>query len=266
MAQTLLIIPSKLIFLLLFLFASSSLLPVSANSDGLVATLNNGNFQIGDKVIINGSVSNIVNHNPVTIIVRDPIGNVYEIGQVDLSQNLFNHDFLINDNSLGGVYTINIKYVAESMELHFTVNASVLTTIQVMDSEIKVRTNGTNLIKYGNVVISPSTKIISISMDTSKLTTNGVEQQYQIPKKIVDTPDGKINFQVDGNRISCVQSETDTVRILDCNIPFGSKEIELSGNAVIPEFGSMAGFTILVSLIVFVFFSKFSKILNSLHV
>ncbi len=265
MSQTLLIVPSKIFFLLLFLFVPSFLLQVYANSDSLDATLNSENFQIGDKVIINGSVSNIVNHNPVTIIVRDPIGNVYEIGQVDLSNNLFTHDFLINDNSLGGIYTINIKYATESLQLHFAVNASVLTTIQVMDSEIKVRTNGTNLIKYGNVVISPSTKTISISMDTSKLTTNSVDQQYQIPKKIIDTPNGKINFKVDGNRITCAQSETDTMRILDCTIPFGSKEIELSGDMVIPEFGSLAGFTILASLIMIIFFSKTSKIHSLNH-
>lgn len=252
------IISKKIIFLLSFLIIPSILQAYASDSGVISATTNKENFQLGDKVLINGSVSNIVNHDPVTIIVRNPMGNVYEIGQVDLLNNIFVHDFLINDNSLGGIYTINIKYATQVTQLHFTVNTSVLTTIPVMDSEIKIRTNGTNLVKYGNVSISPSSKIITISIDTSKIKTS-VDQQYQIPKKIVDTPGGEINLKIDQNQVICAQSETDTIRILDCNIPSGSKEIELSGDVVIPEFGSTAGFAVFLSLIVAILFSKISK-------
>ena len=62
----------------------------------------------------------------------------------------------------------------------------------------------------------PSEKKITISIDTSMVTTSFVNQQYQIPKKIVDTPGGEIILKVDGNQILCAQSETDTMRILDC--------------------------------------------------
>jgi len=260
-SELLMKITSKAIFLFSFLIISSIILPIYADSSaGITATANKDSYQQGDKVIISGSVSQTIDDNPVTIIVRNPMGNVYDVGQEDLLNNLFVHDFVINDNSLGGVYTVNIKYGTQTTQLHFTVNSSVLSIIQVIDSQIKIRTNGTNLIKYGDVSVSPSEKKITVSMDTSRVTTSSVEQQYQIPKKIVDTPGGEIVLKVDGNQILCAQSETDTIRILDCDIPSGSKEVELSGAIVIPEFGPLAGLAISLSIIAVVALSRTSKI------
>lgn len=239
-----------------FLIISSIILPAYADSGGITAITNKSYYQQGDKVIISGSVSHVVDDNPVTIIIRNPMGNVYDVGQPDLLNNLFVHDFVISDNSIGGVYTATIKYDTQTTQLQFTVNASVLTTIQVIDSQIKVRTNGTNLVKYGDISVSPSDKKITIAIDTSQVKTNVVDQQYQIPKRIVDTPGGEIIFKTDGNQILCAQSETDIIRILDCPIPAGSKEIELFGATVIPEFGPLAVLAISLSMIVVVILSR----------
>ena len=242
------------------LIVSSIVLPAYADGGGITAISNKIYYQQGDKVIISGSVTHVVDGNPVTIIIRNPMGNVYDVGQPDLLSNLFVHDFVISDNSIGGVYTATIKYDTQTTQLQFTVNASVLTTIQVIDSQIKVRTNGTNLIKYGDVSVLPSDKKITIALDTSQVKTNVIDQQYQIPKKIVDTPGGEIVLKTDGNQILCAQSETDKIRILDCPIPIGSKEIELFGATVIPEFGSLAGLTIYLSLIAVVVLSRTAKL------
>ena len=241
------------------LIASLIILPDFASAIGINAITNKNSYQVGDKVIISGSVLDTASKNPVTIIVRNPMENVYDVGQEDLQNNLFVHDFVISDDSLGGLYTVNIKYANQTTQIHFILNQSVLTTIQVLDSQIKVRTNGTNLVKYGDVSISPSEKKIVISTDTSMVTTSFVDQQYQIPKKIVDTPGGEIILKVDGNQMLCAQSETDTMRILDCTIPSDTKKIEFIGTTVIPEFGPLIGFSISLSLIVVVILSRTSK-------
>ena len=252
---------SKVLVLLYFLILSSIILPVYAdNSTGITATTNKDLYQQGDKVIISGSVSKTLNNIPVTIIIRNPMGNVYYVGQTDLLNNLFVDDFVINDNSIGGKYAANIKYGTQMTQLHFTTYASVLNTIQVIDSQIKIRTNGTNLVKYGDVSVSPSEKKITISMDASGVTAGSTEQQYQIPRKIVDTPGGEIVLKVDGNQILCAQSETDIIRILDCSIPSGSKKMELYGTVVIPEFGPLAGLVISMSIIAVVTLSRTFKI------
>lgn len=251
----------NIFFLISLLIIPSIILPIYADiSSGITASVNKVYYQPGDKVIISGSVGQIVNSNPVTIIVRNPMGNVYDVGQVNLLNNLFIHDFVLNDDSLGGTYSINIKYGSSSNQLYFVLNSGVLSTIPVFDSEIKIRTNGTNVIKYGDVSVSAADKTIKISMDTSKVTGNSVNQQYQIPKKIVDTPGGNIVLKVNENQILCSQSETDTMRILDCAIPANSTDIELVGTTVIPEFGPLAGLAISISIIAVVVLSRVSKI------
>ena len=253
---------TKNIFILIALVTIPSIvLPIYADdSTGITASVNKPSYQPGDKVIISGSVGQIVNSNPVTIIVRNPMGNVYDVGQEKLLNNLFVHDFVINDDSVGGTYSINIKYGSSSDQLYFVLNAGVLTTIPVFDSEIKIRTNGTNPIKYGDVSVSTTEKTIKISMDTSKITGGSVNQQYQIPKKIIDTPGGNIVLKVNGNQILCAQSETDTTRILDCAIPSNSNEIEITGATVIPEFGPLAGLAISILVIAVVVLSRISRI------
>jgi hypothetical protein len=253
-------ISRNMVLLFSFLYISSIVFPAYADSGGITAVANKSNYQQGDKVIISGSVTHMVDDNPVTIIIRNPMGNVYDVAQPDLLNNLFVHDFVISDNSMGGVYTANIKYGTQITQLQFTVNTSVLTTIQVIDSQIKIRTNGTNLVKYGDVSVSPSEKKITIALDTSQVKTSTVEQQYQIPKRIIDTPGGEIVFKADGNQILCDQSETNIIRILDCPIPAGATEIELFGAVVIPEFGPIAGLIISLSIIVAVLISRITKL------
>jgi hypothetical protein len=248
------------IFLVSLLIIPSIILPIYADNSGIIASVNKDSYQPGNKVIISGSVGQIVNNNPVDIIVRSPMGNVYDVGQVNLLNNLFVHDFVLNDDSLSGTYTVNIKYATFSAQLHFILNSGELSTIPIFDSEIKIRTNGTNLIKYGDVTVSPVYNTIKISMDMSQVSGNSIEQQYQIPKKIIDSPGGNIVAKINGNQILCSQSETDTVRILDCTIPVNSIEIEFVGTTVIPEFGPLAGLAISVSVIAVVILSRISKI------
>ena len=252
-------ITNKAILLLSVLVVFSIVYPAYADNSGITATPNKNVYEQGDKVIISGSVPQVSGNGPVTIIVRNPMGNVYDVGQEDLLNTLFVHDFVINDNSPGGEYAVNVKYGSQTIQFHFTVNVSTLSVIPVIDSQIKIRTNGTNLVKYGDVSVSPSERKITVAMDTSKVTTSTIEQQYQIPKKIVDTPGGEIVLMVDGNRILCAQSETDTIRILDCAIPSGSKELELSGTYVIPEFGPLAGLIVTISVIAVIVLSRTFK-------
>jgi hypothetical protein len=254
-------VPRNALFLMALLIIPSLVLPIYGDgSSGISATANKDSYQPGDKVIISGSVEKIVNSDPVTIIVRNPMGNVYDVGQVTLLNNLFVHDFVLNDDSLGGMYDVNIKYGTVSTQLHFMLDTGSLSTIPVYDSEIKIRANGTNPIKYGDVSVSTTDKTITISMDTSGVQGISANQQYQIPKKVIDAPGGNIILKANGNQILCAQSETDTMRILDCSIPANSTNIELAGTVVIPEFGPLAGLAISLSLIAAVILSRTSKI------
>ena len=219
-------------------------------------TTNKQFYELGDKVVVSGSVQ-LVSGTPVTIIVRNPMGNVYDVGQVTLMNNLFSHDFVLSDDSQGGTYAINIKHGTQSAQIHFIVNVGQLVIIPVLEGEIKVRSNGTNLIKYGDVQVSPVDNTIMISLDTSKI-NGSVKQEFQIPKNIIDHPGGLLVIKIDGIEIQCTQSETSTQRILDCPIPVGSKELEMIGTVVIPEFGPQSTVIFTVGMVTLVLiFSRY---------
>lgn len=234
------------------------LIPAYAQTPSqLYASTNKMAYQPGDKVIVTGSVPQIVNDNPVTMIVRNPIGNVYEVGQVKLLNKIFVHDFVLNDDSLGGVYTVNVKYGDSSFQTQFSVNAGQLTLIPVLDGQIKVRTNGTELIQYNNVSVSAEAKTITISMNASAVTGKRIIQEYQIPRTVIDYPGKQLIVKVDGNPITCAGTETSTERILDCLIPSNSKELQFAGSVVIPEFGPLTIIVMLSALFVSILASKF---------
>ena len=218
-----------------------------AQNSGIFATTSKESYEPGDKVVVTGSVQ-LVSGTPITIIVRNPMGNVFDVGQVTLMNNLFVHDFVLSDDSLGGAYTINIKHGTQSAQIHFVVNVGQLIIIPVLEGEIKVRSNDTNQIKYGNARVFDADKTIAISMDTSKM-SHSVKQEFQIPKNVIDHPDNLLIIKVDEKEIQCAQSETSTERILDCSIQAGSKELKIIGSTVIPEFGSISTVVLTVSML-----------------
>lgn len=210
------------------------------NSDGISASTNKASYHPGDKVIISGAVQQIVNENPVTIIVRNPIGNVYAVGQATLMNTMFENDFVINGDSQSGVYTINMKYGNQTDEIQFAVSASQVQTIPVFNNVITVRGDNTTLIKYGNVQVFSADDSIIIPIDTSKIPSGFIIEEYQIPKQVVDAPGGQLLIKEDGHIAECTQTETNTQRVIDCPIQTGTKQLMFIGTEVIPEFGSLS--------------------------
>ena len=227
------------------------LIPLIGNaqtSGGITASTNKSEYQPGDKVIITGTVQKIAETQPVTILIRNPIHNVYEVGQVDLQNNIFVHDFVISNNSKPGEYTIQIKYANQTAELHFTVTSGLVQIIPIGTTSIKVIGNEIGLIKYKKASISIQDFSITIGLDSSGAKTNSVKQEFEIPKEIIDAPGQSLIVQVDDTILKCSEKETSTSRILQCLIPPGSQELKLTGTSVIPEFGPLAVITLMLAV------------------
>jgi predicted secreted protein with PEFG-CTERM motif len=248
-----------LIFSILIIFVLNNA-NAETGSGGIIATTNKATFQPGDKVIITGSVAKIVTNNPVTIIVRNPIGNVYEVGQVNLSNNLFVHDFVLSDDVTAGIYNVQIKHGTQTGQLTFVVYGSQMQLIKVGDYNIKVRGNNTNLINYNDVSISTIDDSFTISVNASAISSGSVTQEFQIPKAIIDAPGGSLIVKIDGMILQCGQTETTTDRMLDCMIPSSAKELTIIGTTVIPEFGPIAVLILAVSIFSTIFLSNKMKI------
>ena len=210
------------------------------NSNEITASTNRASYHPGDKVIITGSIQQIVNENPITIIIRNPIGNVYAVGQATPMNTMFENDFVISNDSQSGVYTINMKYGNQTGEIQFVVSASQVQTIPVFNNVITVRGDNTTLIKYGNVQVFSADDSIIIPIDSSKISHGFIVEEYQIPKQVIDAPNGQLLIKEDGNVAECTQTETNTQRVIDCPIQVGTKQIMFIGTEVIPEFGSLS--------------------------
>lgn len=209
-------------------------------STGIIATTNKPAYQLGDKVIISGSVAKVVNNNPATIMVINPIGNVYEVGQVSLSDNLFTHDFVLGEGATSGTYVIKIKYGDQSGNTSFVVQVGQTQLIPVGDYAIKVRSNNTSLIKYSDVSISSIDNSLAVTVNASAISSGSVMQEFQIPKKVIDAPGSLLVVKINGFTSQCVQIETPSDRILDCMIPVDATQLQVFGTVVIPEFGPLA--------------------------
>jgi|SRR5579864_1108391 len=230
-------------------------------STGIIATTNKPVYQLGDKVIISGSVAKVVDNNPATIMVINPIGNVYEVGQVSLSNNLFTHDFVLGEDATSGTYDVKIKYGDQSGNTSFVVQVGQMQLIPVGDYAIKVRGNNTSLIKYSDVSISTIDNSLTVSVNASAISSGSVMQEFQIPKKIIDAPGSLLVAKIDGVISQCTQIETPSDRILDCMIPFDATQLQIFGTTVIPEFGPLAMVVLTMGILGTVFLSNKLKII-----
>jgi len=243
------------ISLALLIFIPVSLVHAQTSAE-LSASTNKQSYEPGDKVIITGNVQQPTDKNPVTIIVRNPIGNVYEVGQVTLMNSIFVHDFVLSNDAQGGIYTVNMRQGNETAQIQFQVITGQTQVIPVFDSEIRVSGKYTSLIKYGNVQISTSDNSITISIDASKIQNDSVTEQYHLPKHVIDTTSEQLIVQENGHDVSCTQTNSDVERVLDCPVSQGTKEITVVGTSVIPEFGTITTSILAMGVVVIIALSQ----------
>ena len=219
---------------------------VTQSSDGITASTDSLSYKPGEKVTITGTVKNVVSGNPVTILVRSPIQNVYAVGQVEIYNNVFVHDFVINESSKPGIYTIDIRHGDQSARLQFTLTSGLVQNIPVETSFIKVRGDVVGLIKYKNAQVSLEENSITIQLDIES-SIDPIPQEFEIPKEVIDAQQSLV-VEVDGKTLNCSETETSRDRILDCFIPSSAEELKIIGTSVIPEFGPVVLFILILSI------------------
>ena len=225
-----------------------------AQSEGITASINSLTYKPGEKVTITGTVKNVISGNPVTILVRSPIQNVYAVGQVDIDNNVFVHDFVISESSKPGTYTIDIKHGDQSARLQFTLVSGLVQNIPVETSSIKVIGDAIGLIKYTNAQVSLEENSITIQLDIES-SIDPIPQEFDIPKEVIDAKQSLV-VEVDGKTLNCSETKTSRSRILDCFIPASAEELKIIGTSVIPEFGAVALFVLILSMVILITYTK----------
>ena len=204
------------VFLVLIIYVPKNIIAQSS-SDGITASTNSLSYKPGDKVTITGTIKDVISDNPVTILIRNPIQNVYAVGQVDIHTNVFVYDFVISNNSKPGIYTVDVKHGEQFARLQFTVTAGLIQNITVDSSAIKVRGDAIGLIKYKNVHVSTQENSITMQLSIES-PIDPIPQEFEIPKEVIDAEQSLI-VEVDGKTLDCSETKTSNSRILNCFIP-----------------------------------------------
>jgi hypothetical protein len=225
-----------------------------AQSGGITASINSLTYKPGEKVTITGTVNNVVSGNPVTILIRSPIQNVYAVGQVEVNNNVFVYDFVIGASSKPGTYTIDIKHGDQSARLQFTLISGLVQNIPVETSSIRVLGDVIGLIKYTNAQVSLEESSITIQLDIES-SIDPIPQEFDIPKDVIDSNQSLV-LEVDGKTLNCSETETSNSRILDCFIPANAEELKIIGTSVIPEFGAVVFSVLVLSMVSLITYTK----------
>ena len=239
---------------------SSGALAVTVTTDKL-------SYNDGDKITISGTTRDYMSDTPLTLIVRNPVGNVVKVDQVQVNTDKTYSTSLTATGLLwqaAGSYTISVQYGSpdRSAKTMFTFSGSAGSgpgTILVDGTNSSVTytiTNGKVIDIKGN----PQSKSLIVTIQT---TGDGL-LTITMPRSLIDAKksDGVTDDQFvvlnDGQQNSQANETMNTSTDRTLAIPFknGTQQIEIIGTIFVPEFGPVAALVLAVALISIVAISR----------
>jgi hypothetical protein len=84
---------------------------------------------------------------------------------------------------------------------------------------------------------------------------DSIPQEFEIPKEVINSNQSLV-VEVDGRALDCSQTKTSNTIILNCFIPNDASELKLIGTSVIPEFGQLIFFVLILSVASLLIYTK----------
>ncbi len=238
----------------------------STGSLTVTVTTDKPSYNDGDKVAISGSTRDYMADTPLTLIVRNPIGNVVKVDQIQVGTDKTYSASLTATGPLwlaAGTYTVTVEYGSpdRSASTTFTFTGAATagpSTIKVDGTDYSVAYTITNG-KVLNIKANPQSKSLIVTIQT---TGDGL-LTITMPRALIDAKksdgtddqfivlnDGQQNGQANETRT------TDTDRTLAIPFTNGTQQIEILGTFVIPEFGPIAALVLTVAIVSIIAISK----------
>jgi predicted secreted protein with PEFG-CTERM motif len=243
--------------------ASSPTAPVTVTTD-------KPSYNSGDTVKISGTTANYLGDTPLTLILRNPVGNIIKVDQITVGSDKTFSSTAVATGALwtaAGTYTITVQYGSPSDTATTTfqfagssmATSSGPSTIPVDGTSYSISYTITNG-KVLDIKADPASKSLTVSIQT---TGNGV-LTITMPRALIDAknPDGtdaKFVVLNDGQE-NTNATETMPAGATDRTlvIPFnnGTQQIEIVGTFVIPEFGPIAVMVLAIAVVSIIAISK----------
>ncbi|HEV2192143.1 MAG TPA: PEFG-CTERM sorting domain-containing protein [Nitrosopumilaceae archaeon] len=234
--------------------------PQTSTGVPITVTTDKASYNDGDKLTISGTTRDYISGTPVSVIVRNPIGNVVQIAQVDLgSDRTYSTTITVGGSSLwqaAGTYEVDVQFSSK--------DRSAKTTFQFTGSKggapsgNTVKVDGTDLsVTYSitnGKVLGIKADIKSKSLIVSIQTTGDGQLTIDLPRALIDA---KINDQTDdqffvlndGQEAQFTETKTTTDRTLTIPFTDGTGQIEIIGTWIVPEFGTIATLVLAIAII-----------------
>ena len=242
-------------------FADSSTNPQTTTGVPITVTTDKTSYNDGDKLTISGITQDFISGTPVSVIVRNPIGNVVQIAQVDLaSDRTYSTTITVGGSSLwqaAGTYEVDVQFGSKDRSAKTTFQFTGSTggtlgnTIKVDGTDLSITYSITNGKVLGIKADIPSKSLI-VSIQTTgdgQLTIN-LPRALIDAKKTTDQTDDQFFVLNDGAEAQFTEAPTTTTdRTLTIPFTDGTGQIEIIGTWIVPEFGTIAALILAIAII-----------------
>src|SRR5690349_4815562 len=226
----------------------------------ITVTTDKTSYNDGDKLTISGTTQDYISGTPVSVIVRNPIGNVVQIAQVDLgSDRTYSTTITVGGSTLwqaAGTYEVDVQFGSK--------DRSAKTTFEFTGSKVgtqgnTIKVDGTDLsVTYSitnGKVLGIKADVPSKSLIVSIQTTGDGQLTIDLPRALIDAKksDNQTDDQFfvlnDGAEAQFTETTTTTDRTLTIPFTDGTEQIEIIGTWIVPEFGTIAALVLAIAII-----------------
>ena len=259
-------IASLLFLILISSMSVNSVFAQEISGQKISITTDNTAYEEGDVITVTGSIEKIIPGTPIILqlfIERTQV----DVAQIDVSnQGDFSTTFVASGPlwSNDGDVSIRASYGTMFTETNFTFYSQVKEDTFLLNQEVEIPNEGTFDVPYtmkGGTVQSILLNQENLGLDININTTSDGSITLELNRNYIDSikPDGTnedfiimvYNLQVN----EPVQTEfldlesTDESRVIQIPIKSGDNLIQIIGTFVIPEFGTITQFVLIIAIL-----------------
>lgn len=231
---------------------NSSVSPITVTTD-------NQSYADGSKIVISGYTRDYIPNMPITVMIRNPLGNIVMVAQVPLGTDKTYSTTVTAGGSIwqaAGTYEIDVTFG--------TVERSAKTTFQFAGSNLPTPPPNSFAVEGTNYTVTydiTNGKVLGMKIDSQAKsllvaiqTTGDGGLTISLPRALIDAKAGNVDdkFFVLVNTQEADFTETNTTTTdRTLSIPFadGTEEIEIIGTQVVPEFGPLVMLILAIAII-----------------
>ena len=259
-------IASLLFLILISSMSVNSVFAQEISGQKISITTDNTAYEEGDIITVTGSIEKIIPGTPIILQIFIERTQV-DVAQIDVSsQGDFSTTFVASGPlwSNDGDVSIRASYGTMFTETNFTFYSQVKEDTFLLNQEVEIPNEGTFDVPYtmkGGTVQSILLNQENLGLDININTTSDGSITVELDRNYIDSikPDGTnedfiiivYNLQVN----EPVQTEfldlesTDESRVIQIPIKSGDNLIQIIGTFVIPEFGTITQFVLIIAIL-----------------